>query len=161
MRAHHKRHKTFDRVFLAQELKGASSSKPSNSGAAARHGTDEEGHVELNPEGPDEATENTGKAIWALGFSKDGKYLAAAGQDKKVRVWAVISNPADRNASEAEQKEREEQDEEDVDDRENLRLKAPVFMSKPVQIYEGHSGSILDLSWSKVGSKMKSEINKK
>jgi hypothetical protein len=30
------------------------------------------------------------------------------------------------------------------------RLKAPVFHPKPVRVFEGHTGSILDLSWSKV-----------
>lgn len=132
VRAHYKKGKTFDRVFLAQELEGSSplpkaaERRISSSSALSQNG------------------ENTGKAIWALTFSKDGKYLAAAGQDRKVRVWAVISTPEEREDANG--------DEEDtpVDAQENFKLNAPVFQSKPIQIYEGHTGSILDLSWSKV-----------
>ena len=73
-------------------------------------------------------------------FSKDGKYLAAAGQDRKVRVWAVIASPEDRESSESE-----------GEDEEPPRLNAPVFKQTPIQVYDSHAGSILDLSWSKVG----------
>ena len=135
---------------MAQELEGAS---PSN-----KAHENEENRVDLNPEAPAAMTENTGKAIWALGFSGDGKYLAAAGQDRRVRIWAVISSPADRNSEMQQPKGvAGAQEEEEEEDPENPRLRAPVFMSKPVQIYEGHTGSILDLSWSKVRSYSSSE----
>ncbi|GMG02354.1 unnamed protein product [Aspergillus oryzae] len=130
VRAHYKKEKTFSRIFVAQELEGAdnvsnSSEKDGSSVAGAR------------------SSKTTGKAVWALVFSNDGKYLAAAGQDGKVRVWAVITSPEERHESEPE--------EDGSQDGEELpQLKAPVFKVKPVQVYEGHTGSVLDLSWSKV-----------
>jgi WD40 repeat protein len=132
VRAHYKKEKTFNRIFVAQELEGADDvlnqpDKDVSSSVAGARGS-----------------KNTGKAVWALVFSNDGKYLAAAGQDGKVRVWAVIASPEDRHESESEE-------DESHDNEEHPQLKAPVFKAKPVQVYEGHTGSVLDLSWSKVG----------
>lgn len=131
IRAHYKKDKTFNRVFLAQELDGAGSAqkvskrRSSISTSSIKH------------------EDAAGKAVWALAFSKDGKYLAAAGQDMKVRVWAVISTPAERETAVGEYDGSQ-------DDLQSPRLKAPVFKSKPFQVFEGHTGSVLDLSWSKV-----------
>ncbi|KAL1966801.1 hypothetical protein VTN77DRAFT_3766 [Rasamsonia byssochlamydoides] len=119
VRAHYKKQRTFDRVFLAQELRG----------------TDE------TSAGEADSVSTNQKAIWALEFSKDGKYLAAAGQDKTVSVWAVITNSEDREAH--------EQEEDEAKGEEGWRLTAPVFKSKPIREYKGHTGSVLDLSWSK------------
>lgn len=132
VRLHHKKEKTFNRVFLAQELEGAG---PQLKAAERRISTSSA----LNQNG-----EKTGKAIWALVFSKDGRYLAAAGQDRKVRVWAVISTPEEREDISGEEEKTP------VDAQEVPQLSAPVFQKKPIRVYEGHTGSILDLSWSKV-----------
>ncbi|KAL2829996.1 WD40-repeat-containing domain protein [Aspergillus cavernicola] len=135
VRAHYKKEKTFNRLFQAQELESPDGPAPT-----------------AEDERPDTANSQSsksgGKAIWALVFSNDGKYLAAAGQDKKVRVWSVIASPKDRDTSESEE------------DDDMLRLKAPVFKKKPIQVYDSHTGSILDLSWSKNNFLLSSSMDK-
>lgn len=92
-------------------------------------------------------------AIWAMKFSKDGRYLAAGGQDKIVRVWAVIGSADERSAHEM------DEDAAGVDsgsvytEGRGVRLNAPVFRSEPTREYSGHTADILDLSWSKVSMK--------
>lgn len=131
VRTHHKKDKEFEKLFLAQELTGI----PGLPRAVDRR---------ISISTSSQHGENTGRAIWAMEFSKDGKYLAAAGQDKKVRIWEVISTVDDREAANHDGSEK-------PGGQQDLpRLKAPVFHPKPVQVYEGHTGSILDLSWSKV-----------
>ncbi|KAL5362715.1 WD40-repeat-containing domain protein [Aspergillus floccosus] len=141
VRAQYKKEKTFNRTFVAQELEGAGNAlaQSDKDGAASSAG--------------DHSNPNAGKAVWALVFSNDGKYLAAAGQDGKVRVWAVISSPEDRN-------EMEPEGDEGHDDDAPPQLKAPVFKQKPIQVYEGHTGSILDLSWSKNNFLLSSSMDK-
>ncbi|PWY67158.1 WD40 repeat-like protein [Aspergillus heteromorphus CBS 117.55] len=138
VRAHYKKEKTFTRVFLAQELDGADESAGGTEREAA-----------MSTAGP-QNEKNTGKAIWALVFSNDGKYLAAAGQDRKVRVWQVVAAPEHRDSDDPEG---------DGDDA-PPRLNAQVFKSQPVQVYEGHTGSILDLSWSKNNFLLSSSMDK-
>ncbi|KAL4890250.1 WD40-repeat-containing domain protein [Aspergillus ambiguus] len=141
-RAQYKKEKTFGRTFVAQELEGADNVATSSDkdGAASSTG--------------DPSRTSAGKAVWALVFSNDGRYLAAAGQDGKVRVWAVIASPEDRTESESEGDEGHE------DDNAPPPLKAPVFRQKPVQVYEGHTGSVLDLSWSKNNFLLSSSMDK-
>ncbi|OQE10449.1 hypothetical protein PENVUL_c004G10230 [Penicillium vulpinum] len=142
VRAHYKKEKTFSRVFLAQELGGSgpvpktADRRISTSSALPQNG------------------ENTGKAVWALMFSKDGKYIAAAGQDRKVRVWAIIATPDEREDANGDEESTP------VDAQDNSGLKAPVFQPTPVQVYEGHTGSILDLSWSKNNFLLSSSMDK-
>lgn len=135
VRSRNKKEKFFDRLFLAQELRGSSATKRKRKGSSATNSGARRPSIEGN----------TG-AIWAMEFSKDGKYLAAGGQDKVVRVWSVISTMAERRAHEKEEDMEGAQDE-------HMRLSAPVFRKKPVREYEGHTASVLDISWSKVSMK--------
>lgn len=84
---------------------------------------------------------NTGGPIWAVEFSKDGKYLATAGRDSVVRVWAVLATEEDRRAYEEESA--------NVNIGTGGRLSAPVFHTRPVREFRAHTGEVLDLSWSK------------
>ncbi len=133
VRSHGKKEKDFDRVFLAQELRGRTGVEIAQNGGRSSRNTAVD---------PSQSTKD-GNAIWALEFSKDGKHLAAGGQDNIVRIWAVISTAEERHAHEKEE-------DATVRDGEGMRLNAPVFKTKTVQEYEGHTASVLDLSWSKV-----------
>lgn len=62
-------------------------------------------------------------AIWALRFSKDGKYLASAGQSCVVLLWKLLMNGE-----------------------ESIKVLDEV----PHMEYKGHTADILDLAWSKV-----------
>lgn len=62
-------------------------------------------------------------AIWTLRFSKDGKYLASAGQSCIVLLWKLLLNQE-----------------------ESIK----VLDETPYMEYKGHKADILDLAWSKV-----------
>jgi WD40 repeat protein len=141
--AHNKKEREFNRMFLAQELTGSKYTPIS-----------EKEPLQLAkeiPPSPDPKLKGGIGAVWATEFSNDGKYLAAAGQDHVVRVWSVISTPNERKTHEHE---------EDVSDRRGERLSAPVFKSKPVREFEGHTGTVLDLSWSKNNFLLSSSMDK-
>lgn len=134
-------------MFLAQELSGT------------KHALSDEKVPGLttaselpHPHKISKSTKTSG-AVWATEFSKCGKYLAAAGQDQVVRIWAVISTPEERQAHEYE---------EDVKSSTSggARLSAPVFRSTPIREFEGHTGDILDLSWSKNNFLLSSSMDK-
>ena len=132
-RSKFKKQREFDKVLLAQELQAGRPKPPRRRTASSLNSPALQGT-------PLESDEN---AVWALEFSKDGKYLAAAGQDKIVRVWAGLSTTDERR-----QHEQEEDEGENVV-RHHARLEAPVFRKRPIREYEGHEGPIIDLSWSK------------
>ncbi|MCJ1433310.1 hypothetical protein MMC27_002669 [Xylographa pallens] len=143
VRSRGKREKDFNRVFLAQELRGRTGKEIAQAGGRSAKG----GLIN-----PAEKTKN-GKAIWAMEFSKDGKFLAAGGYDHIVRIWGVIANEEDRLTLERE---------EDVNTKDGARsrLSAPVFKTVPVHEYEGHTSSVLDLSWSKNNFLLSSSMDK-
>ncbi|KAF2838120.1 WD40 repeat-like protein, partial [Patellaria atrata CBS 101060] len=141
VRARFKKEKEFNRVFLAQELRkdnGAQKSK------------------RISTAGPAGSSTPGSDPVWALEFSKDGKYLAAGGQDKVVRVWAVLSSPEERRSFEKE----EEEAGSISSDGQGRHLSAPVFQKNPVREYEGHTSTILDLSWSKNNFLLSSSMDK-
>lgn len=126
----------FNRMFLAQELVGTQPKVGENG--------EQQADVKLPTVAVSVAgaggrrREKTGGAIWTTEFSRDGKYLAAAGKDGVVRIWAVISTPEERRVEEQEEAATSAE-----------RLSAPVFRERPVREFSGHSNEIIDLSWSK------------
>ena len=144
MRSKYKKEREFDRVFLAQELEGWKRRKTErqNSGNKLRR----------KSSAPTDA--NT---IWAMEFSRDGKYLAAAGVDGIVRVWAVLSSSEDRQKHE---KQEAAQNEENGVAAHAEHLSAPVFQTRPIREYEGHTSTVLDLSWSKNNFLLSSSMDK-
>lgn len=139
VRAHNKKNqdREFNRMFLAQELVGTQP-RLTDKGEQA---DDKIPIMTVTVAGPGgRRREKTGGAIWATEFSRDGKYLAAAGKDGVVRIWAVISTPDER---------RTQEEEEAALCPVGERLSAPVFLERPVREFQGHTNEILDLSWSK------------
>lgn len=148
VKAHNRKKRDFDRTFLAQVLLGDTKLK-------TRKPSDEKIVSIDDAPPPADSVPKTGanSAIWAMEFSKDGKYLAAAGQDKKLRVWAVISTAEEREAE-------EKQSYTEPSSENTMKLNAPVFAPKLIREYEGHTSSILDLSWSKNNFLLSSSMDK-
>lgn len=95
------------------------------------------------------------RATWAMKFSMDGRYLAAAGQDAVVRVFKVLSTPQERTSEEGLRRATEVSAGGCSLGRNSKKGKgpptncAPVFLSEPIREYRGHTSDVLDLSWSK------------
>lgn len=89
-------------------------------------------------------------AVWAMKFSKDGRYLAVGGQDKIVTVWEVLCSQEDRSAHEREEDVRGNSNGTPYAGGRGVRVNAPVFRSESLREYVGHTADVLDLSWSKV-----------
>jgi len=126
VRSQGKKERDFNRLFLAQELQLNATTLESNSTLKRTRSARED------------------NAIWALEFSHDGKYLAAAGQDNVVRIWAVLASREDRRTLEKDEEARANAE------GGRLRLSAPVFRDRPYRILLGHEKPVLDLTWSKV-----------
>jgi WD40 repeat protein len=133
VRSKYKKEKEFDRVFLAQELRVGNAKATSKRTPAINYPSSAGTPSQVDDE----------DTIWALEFSKDGKYLASGGQDKIVRVWAVISTPEERRQHESGIQDIRQGDR-------PHRMSAAVFQSSVYREYEGHEGSVIALSWSKV-----------
>ncbi|KAI1085393.1 WD40 repeat-like protein [Whalleya microplaca] len=143
VRAHNKKVREFNRVFLAQELVGTQQPPEDHRGSVV------DGTKLASGFGRKES--NSGGPIWTVEFSKDGRYLATGGRDRVVRIWAVIATQEDRKAYE---------EEENATGNKEERLSAPVFRKKPIREFVGHTGDILDLSWSKNNFLLSSSMDK-
>lgn len=141
MGSRNKKQKEFDRLFLAQELH--STPQPKNVRSTSSN--------KLRRKSSH--TPSDANTVWAMEFSRDGKYLAAAGADKVVRVWAVLSSAEERR-----QHERQEFNE--TEGSNTRHLSAPVFQSKPIREYQAHTATVLDLSWSKNNFLLSSSMDK-
>ncbi|OQO14418.1 hypothetical protein B0A48_01295 [Cryoendolithus antarcticus] len=141
MRARNKPKPEFNRLFLAQELSCSKKRKliRTDSNKLRRKG------LTMTPQ----------DTVWAMEFSKDGNYLAAAGADTIIRVWKVLASPEDRQKHEAQEAEEPSSERKPWE-----HLKAPVFASKPIREFEGHSATVFDLSWSKNNFLLSSAMDK-
>lgn len=141
VRSKFKARRDFDRLFLAQELYCGKRRK------LAR--------TDSNKLRRKSSASTDQEAVWAMEFSKDGRFLAAAGADMVLRVWQVLSNPEDRRKTEASSS---------GDGRTGVnqgeRLSAPVFSTQPIREWHGHGSTILDLSWSKNNFLLSSSMDK-
>lgn len=72
-------------------------------------------------------------AIWALKFSKDGRYLASAGQNCVICLWTLLAP-------------------------QGPEFSINVLEEKPHMEYIGHKADILDLAWSKVSQAAASRV---
>ena len=70
--------------------------------------------------------------MWTMKFSHTGEYLATAGQDRIVRVWALDREDGARN----------------------------ILKPEPFREYAGHKGDILDLCWSHTDWLLSSSMDK-
>ncbi|KAF3910924.1 Xenin [Dactylellina cionopaga] len=157
VRAHHKPIKDFNRVFLAQELY----KNPNPIKDARNVSPGENGSTPSLPSLPSlPMAKHKSGAIWSLKFSKDGRYLAVAGQDKIVTVWEVLSSEEDRREHEIDEDSQEFSNGHNLYSNGGVRLNAPVFRAEPLREYTGHTADILDLSWSKNNFLLSSSMDK-
>lgn len=141
----HKKQRDFDHLFLAQELDGTKRPRLERQNSSNRLRRKSIAIPATN-------------SVWAMRFSRDGKYLAVAGADTVVRVWAVIASPEDRERYQSQEAAVNEAN--GVADGSAEHLSAPVFLRQPVREYNGHGATILDLSWSKNNFLLSSSMDK-
>ncbi|KAG5356925.1 putative WD repeat-containing protein [Yarrowia sp. E02] len=140
VRAHHRPHqkkRNFDHLFLAQELRTHDPTDPLATDNSRLASQKAQRVISSSPIG----------AIWAMKFSLDGRYLAAAGQDRVLRVWKVCTRPQNSPY-------------EDYFGFKGTKMYAPVFEETPEREFRGHEGDILDLSWSKNNFLISSSMDK-
>ena len=138
VKTRNKKTRDFNKMFLAQEL-----SVGADEGDLGRHAPATAVGRKILKGGS--------SAIWTAEFSKDGKHLAVGGKDHMVRIYAVIATPEDRAAQEEDEAQYAGNGE---------KLSAPVFRSRPKREYEGHTGEVMSLSWSKNGFLLSSSMDK-
>ncbi|XP_073130460.1 uncharacterized protein [Henckelia pumila] len=121
--------------------------------------------------------------ILAMKFSHSGKYLASAGEDKFVRVWLVVEDdrsdlidipdadpscvyflvnneselgPLQKDNANASKRLKKTQDSACV----VFPPKVFRILEKPLHLFQGHKGDILDLSWSKNDCLLSASVDK-
>jgi len=151
--------KIINNLFLAQEL-NVDNYKANNASIKSNESSDtEQDHLNLHlrlhlhleseeyasSDNPGYEKYGIGKEVFVMKFSKDGKYLAAAGRDAVIRIWKVISSPLGR--LEYNQNERDTSPVRS-NKRDAVFDSAPVFHKTPIEL-RGHTSGIISLAWSK------------
>jgi WD40 repeat protein len=109
-----------------------------------------------------------------MSFSRDGEYLAAAGQDGVIRVWQVDGGlPSPNGWPEVTTPEETPRTGSfgplptpttasaggSTSQRKRPKLaEVPVFANRPLHEWKGHTADVLDLSWSKVRANVPSRL---
>ncbi|GAA5822134.1 hypothetical protein JCM5353_006242 [Sporobolomyces roseus] len=132
-----------------QEIDGSDEPLPLPASASP----DKKGKCKNNSSGTSGGSEEKGekkkkkksRAVWAVKFSNNGKWLAVGGRDGVVRIWEVLSNKEDRESS-------------GLNTTTNGIM--PVFKEKPKREWKGHSSDVLDLNWSKNDFLLSSSMDK-
>ena len=106
--------------------------------------------------------------IWCLKFSKNGKYVATAGQDGVIRVWEVILQRGQPHTQDSAESATFSQAQHLHPSNGNLpngsstgrqpdsstmyegySSDCPVLKGQPYRVYQGHTQDVLELCWSK------------
>ena len=64
-------------------------------------------------------------AFWSIKFSRCGRYLAAAGQDRLVRIWCMSTDESDESVS---------------------KINGGVYAEKPLRYWAGHTDEVLEIN---------------
>ncbi|CUM66355.1 uncharacterized protein PRCAT00004018001 [Priceomyces carsonii] len=146
--------KILNNVFLAQELQFESKDVfhdfESNSIDSAEVNDFEKLNrlkSSLLKDGPRNVANKSGE-IFVMEFSRDGKYLAAAGRDSTIKIWKVISSPLARLEFRNYEFENSENGKK-CKSRDKTFRSASIFHQEPIRVLKGHRHSILSLDWSK------------
>lgn len=104
-----------------------------------------------------ELSEHSG-AIWALKFSKDGKYLASGGQDCKLIIWRVRGVYDDLNDPLGSIENVNEINESFVPGEDSGEYQ--LIESNPIRVFQAHTNDIVDISWSKDNFILSASVDK-
>lgn len=123
-------------------------------------------HNSNNETSPERLLVLTTGVIWCMKFSKNGKYVATAGQDGVIRIWEVIlqrGRPRTQDSAESPTFAQTQHHDSTSNggglsptDRqpdsstmyEGYSSDCPVLRGQPYRVYQGHKQDVLELCWS-------------
>ncbi|CCH42325.1 putative WD repeat-containing protein [Wickerhamomyces ciferrii] len=150
------------RLFLAQELNQNDNNNPSDPSTPDL--VVDEFIKSDGFQNDTDQNDSPKKAIYAMKFSPDGKFLASAGKGNIIKIWKVIASPLDRMEQSSTPSTNGFQGlnlndlENDHDTKKTMY--ASVFQDVPYRIFSGHQHDILSLDWSKNNFLLSSSMDK-